>query len=360
MPLFYPAKRSVFHMFYARVKKTHAERLRRLLARKSLLNGEGRIKHSISYVYFPVVNEDEKIKKLIHAAGAELVGRKGREIKKRGSFADGVEKARRDSGTRMSAGYDVIGTIAIIDVGADIGAGRVRQLAKELMEENSHVKTVLAKAGAVAGRYRIRGLRYVAGRRNFATVHRENGCSFYMDVRKTFFSPRLAYERARIARLSKGKERVVVMFAGAGPFVVQIAKANGRAEVVGIELNRDSFSYMKRNIELNRLKNARAVFGNVRTVSRRYRNIADRILMPLPMSSMDFLGDAFDVAKTRAVIHLYAFCSSDTLGKELIDRTIDLGRKRGISITLIGKRVVRPYSSKELEMAFDLLVRKKR
>jgi tRNA (guanine37-N1)-methyltransferase len=345
-------------MFYVRVKKPDAERLKRLLVRKSLLNSEGRIKHSISYVYFPLVNEDEKIKKLIHRAGAELVGRKGKEKRAAKGFARGIERVRVGTGARVSAGYDIIGTIAIIDVGTGIGTERTRRLARELMDENSHVETVLAKEGAVSGRYRIRRLRFVAGKRTYTTIHRENGCSFFMDVRKTFFSPRLAYERARIAGLSKGKERVVVMFAGVGPFVVQIAKANGKADVTGIELNRDSFGYMKRNIELNRLNNAEAVFGDVKTVARRYGDYADRILMPLPMSSMDFIEEALHVAKRRAVIHLYAFCKSETMGKEVVDKITGIAKKKKISVKLAGKRIVRPYSAKELEMVFDLLVDK--
>ena len=103
----------------------------------------------------------------------------------------------------MARGYDLLGNIAIIE---EESRAKEREKAKELLGTHKQVRTVLAKAGAVTGVYRIRKVRYVAGERNYTADYRENNCLFRFDVRKTFFSNRLSFERTRILGLVKPKE----------------------------------------------------------------------------------------------------------------------------------------------------------
>ena len=347
----------VIHMLYAKVKKADAERLKRLLVRMSLLDNQSQTEHSSSYVYFPVLNEDGKIKKLIDGQGAVLVVRRASShTRKTASFASMAARLRKNGLLKASGGYDVIGDIAIIDVD---GKAERDRLARALIAENSHIKVVLAKRGPVSGKYRVRKLVYVLGEKRYTTTHHENGCSFFMDVRKTFFSPRLAYERSRIVSLVRPKDKVIVMFAGAGPFVVEIAKLHRDSHVVGIELNPDSFAYMAYNIKANKLNNAEALLGDAGRVLSKYKGYADRILMPLPMDSMQFMPSAIKMAKKRATIHLYTFCSSKDAGAEVEKRLGEIAREHSVTISKINKRVVRPYSAKESEMVFDIMLKKR-
>jgi tRNA (guanine37-N1)-methyltransferase len=96
--------------------------------------------------------------------------------------------------------YDVVGDIAIVRLKR---ASEVcgRQTAQGLRSVHGNVKTVLAQTGSVRGSYRLRRLKYVSGENRTCTVHRESGCLFSVDVAGCYFSPRLSYERMRIAKL---------------------------------------------------------------------------------------------------------------------------------------------------------------
>ena len=251
--------------------------------------------------------------------------------------------------------YDVIGSIAVIN---ERGA-KGRAVAESIMEVNKGVKTVLAKAGAVKGRYRKRGFVLVSGKRNYIADYKENGISLRFDVRRTFFSTRLAYERNRIAGLSKDGEVVLVMFAGAGPFAIEIAKRHKKSKVYAVELNRYSYRYMLDNIKLNKTTYVIPVLGDVKKAVPKLGIKADRIIMPLPMKAHEFLGTALDSASQGAVIHYYAFGNSDDPYSESISRIKESASAHGLSISVIGRRIVRPYSSRMAEVAIDFRVGKR-
>ena len=185
----------------------------------------------------------------------------------------GVKKYRE-----VAKGFDILGNIAIIDADKDTA----REVARIIIDTHKNVETVLRKAGAVKGKYRTRKYAFVLGKRNYIARYNENACSFVFDVRKTFFSSRLAYERKRVSDLSKDGEKVVVMFAGVGPFAIEIARRNKKSEVVAIELNKNAYKYMLENIRLNKTGNVSPVLGNAASPSRKYKGFADRIIMPLP------------------------------------------------------------------------------
>ena len=131
--------------------------------------------------------------------------------------------------SKLARGYDQLGDIVIIEF--DGSKGKEKEIAQILMDSNRSIKTVLAKAGAISGKYRVRKLRYVAGKKNFIATYVENGCRFRFDTRKVFFSNRLSYERSRIIKLVKDRERIMVMFAGIGPFAIEIAKAKRHTKI---------------------------------------------------------------------------------------------------------------------------------
>ena len=254
-------------------------------------------------------------------------------------------------------GYDILGNIAIVDF-EGFRKAREKGIAKRILEEHRGAATVLAKAGPVSGTFRIRKLRYVLGRRSYTADYRENNCRFIFDVRKTFFSNRLSFERARIAALSKRKEAVIVMFAGMGPYAIEIAKRNPKADVVAIELNKDAYAAMCGNIMLNKAKNVTAVLGDVRQVAQRYHNFADRVVMPLPKDSIEFLSDAVNCCKKRATVHVYMIADRSDSGDEAIAVLRDHARAHRYNATPSNWRIVRNYSPKEVEVVVDLRVSK--
>ncbi len=266
-----------------------------------------------------------------------------------------LRKGLKDEYDSSVRGYDVLGSIAVI--GERGKRGRV--IADAVMKINKNVKTVVSKAGAVKGRYRKREFEFVAGERNFIADYKENGCTFRFDIRKTFFSSRLSFERKRITELSRDNEHVVVMFAGIGPFAIEIAKRNRNSEIVAVELNRDSYKYMLENIRINKTANVEPILGDAKSIVEGMADWADRIVMPLPMSADKFLKSAIIAARNGCIIHYYSFGNSADPFSESGRMARELAKSMGFTARVVGKRVVRPYSKDTSEIVLDIRIGKK-
>jgi tRNA (guanine37-N1)-methyltransferase len=172
------------------------------------------------------------------------------------------------------------------------------------------VKTVLAQVSPVAGDFRLRRLMRVSGENKTSTIHIESGCLFSVDVEKCYFSPRLCYERSRIARLVKPNETVVNVFAGVGCFSIIIAKHASTAKVFSIDVNPTAIQFMRENIMLNRVYgNVIPLLGDSKVIiQRQLRQAADRVLMPLPDKAFEYLPYALSALKTSGGwMHYYGF-----------------------------------------------------
>jgi tRNA (guanine37-N1)-methyltransferase len=188
-------------MKYAKVARCDAENAKRLLSNLGAFDRSRNVRHSRSYVYFPVLDTDAKAKKLISKAMAEIVEIKGARPEVRAGYNEkmsGILNKRENK--YIARGYELLGNIAIIEI-SDRLKSKEKAIADALMGSNPRVKTVLAKAGAVHGVYRTRSLRYVSGARNYVATYNENGCAFRFDVRRVFFSGKLSYERSRVSSL---------------------------------------------------------------------------------------------------------------------------------------------------------------
>lgn len=248
----------------------------------------------------------------------------------------------------MGKGYDILGNIAIIDVERGEKA-----VARKIMTDHNMITTVIAKAGAVSGKYRTRKFKYVAGEKTYIATYRENNCTFKFDVRKSFFSNRLSFERSRISEQVKNNEHVVVMFAGVGPFAVEIAKENKKASITAIELNKFAYQEMINNVKLNKTENVKPVLGDVKKLSVKFKNSANRIVMPLPRESLNFLDSVVEIAKNKAIVHLYAFGPNETAfddSKKAIKRH---AKDNNYKVKFLFERIARNYSPKEIEVVID-------
>lgn len=339
-------------MLGARVRKENAERLRRFLSDRALLSSGYKIFRGNLYIYFPLASEpDAEAARALKGMGAEATARRFEPQPREKSYPELMRKVWDADPDAAKKGYEALGGIAVMDARPSVA----KEVARAILKTNPSIRTVLQKAGAVKGRYRTRKFRYVAGKRDYVADYRENGCVFRFDVRTSFFSTRLAYERKRIAGLAKGRESVMVMFSGVGPFAIEIANAHPTCRVVGIELNKEAHNAALENGRLNRAGNVTLVQGDVRKLAPKYEAFADRIVMPLPKDASKFLGEALLVAKDRCVVHYYTFCRADR-EKETTDKIRKFVESRGRRFRLLGERVVRPYSSKEIEIVVDFQV----
>ena len=151
----------------------------------------------------------------------------------------------------------------------------------------------------------------------------------------------------------------MVMFAGVGPYAIEIAKKCRKCRVVAIELNASACRYMRENIALNKTANVVCEEGDVDRFAGKYSGFADRIIMPLPKDASNFLKSAIRMSGTRCTIHCYLFCPNDKI-KDTINRTKDFLAGNGAEVRGLSYRVVRPYSSSETEIVLDIRTNNKR
>ncbi len=345
-------------MLYAKASAKDAERVKRNLSRLDVLDRNNIVQHSGSYVYFPVIIKDARIKKLIEGRAVSLVNRGKSKADQRQTHHEILRGSltEKELGA-LTRGFDLFGDIALIDVPQEL-KDKEALVGKAVLQANPRIKTVLAKAGPISGIFRTRKMRFVSGKKNFVALHKENGCVFKFDVRKVFFSSRFAFERTRISNMVGDKERVMVMFAGVGPFAIEIAKAHKKSKVVAIELNKRGYDYMKENIILNKTDNVAPVLGDVRREAENFRGFADRIIMPMPKSSEKFLDEALAVAGKKAVVHLYTFAPAADLFGQAKAAIKSHAAKNCYAARFIGGRIVRPYSATEAEVVIDYVILK--
>jgi len=255
---------------------------------------------------------------------------------------------------------DFVGDIAIIEVPQELDAYK-KIIGEAVLKTNKNVRTVLAKAGAVSGTYRLRKFSVIGGETKTETVHRELGCQYAVDVAKAYFSPRLSYEHKRVVSLVKENETIVDMFAGVGPFSILIAKTHQNVKVYAIDANPNAFEYLKKNIRLNKaVGEVHPFLGDARrVVDEKVTGIADRVIMNLPEKAIEFVDPACKALKPRGgIIHFYSFVSAPNSLEATKLRLAEAVEKTGRKLTEVPfSRMVRETAPYEWQAVLDANVR---
>ncbi len=329
-----------------------------------------------------IINRDLEIGKDDKSIYVPLVGRPSRDVIKalkesvpecRFSTHVFAEKAQETSLVDLLAGKlpgnllaslphsaDIVGDIAIIEIPSELDKYR-QAIGEAILKANKNVRTVLAKAGAVSGTYRLRNYAVIAGEPKTETIHKEYGCQYYVNVAKAYFSPRLSNEHNRVAALAKDGETVVDLFAGVGPFAVRIAKTHEDVKVYAIDINPDAVEYLERNIRLNRVEGkVHALLGDARQlVSEKFAGIADRVIMNLPEKAGEFV-DAACVALKPAggTVHFYGFVNASESIEGLKTRFIEAVEKCGRHVDkMFSSKFVRATAPYEWQAVLDAHVK---
>jgi tRNA wybutosine-synthesizing protein 2 len=142
-----------------------------------------------------------------------------------------------------------------------LGDAVVLKLPEELLPLKARVGEVYARAlgvgkvfrttDVVSDEFRVPSVERLFGEDN-EVVNIENGISYCFDITRLMFSKGNTPERARVCGMDMKGEKVLDMFAGIGYFTLPSA-IHGKAEkVVAVEKNPVAFSYLQKNIALNR------------------------------------------------------------------------------------------------------------
>ena len=259
--------------------------------------------------------------------------------------------------------FDIVGDIAVVKV-PEPQKHLSRHIAEAIMSTHREVKSVWRQSSSVSGDYRLRNLEHVLGEKTAETVYREHGCVYKTDLRKAYFSPRLSYERMRIAGLVQKGETVVNMFAGVGCYSIAIAKHSEPLKVYSVDVNPCAVRYLRENVRLNRVEAVVVpVQGDAKEVTeQQLQNVADRVLMPLPEKAYEYMDVVMLALKPEGGwIHYYSFEYAKKNKKPVqeAEATVSEKLRRLCSDFEVGfGRTVRTVGPRWCQVVLDIHVRK--
>lgn len=369
---------------FIKIKQKSAEKFLKLLKTKlpnePFLDRRIRVLHKGAYVLFPLIDEVEKINTLIEGISNQLnfdivsAGGIGQTNYKHRTIEEVlVGELPENILELVPKSFDIIGKIAIVEfdqinsIGGKNALYYKKKVAEALVTVNKSVETVYEKKSAVKGKYRLKYLELIFGEDNSETIHKENNCTFKLDVKYTYFTPRLVFERKRLSLLEfiKG-ELIVDMFAGVGPISIQIAKSN---EVIihSFDINPFAHKYLIENVELNKLKGKIYTYNidvadltiSSNELGINLKNCVDRIIMNLPEQSINYVNIAcFLMKKTGGILHLYQFCEKpNPIKKGVENLRIKLNRIGWYVETIINSKIVKPFSPKSDLIVIDAKIK---
>ncbi len=306
-------------MIHVKIAKEYGQETINKLRSLNLIDNKFRISSDNDYVYIPVTGK---------TGDYETVER------------NALPSSRMEP-ERVSFSYDIIGNIAIIK-------GKSAEEAKYLagfLKTRKNIKTVYLDKG-IEGEFRTRNLTLLYGEPVYRTVYQENGIRMNVDVSRTYFSPRLASERLRIAKEVKEGENIIDMFAGIGPFSLLIAK-NKKCNIVAIDKNPDAIELLNENIKMNKLAGSiEVIAGDSGTLMSIYSGM-NRIIMNLPHDSIRFLPAAIKATAPGGIINYYEICDLDTLESRMENFRI-------YGLEIIYKRIVHGFSKYQNMYSIEL------
>ena len=275
---------------------------------------------------------------------------------------------------KLITSFDRIGDVIVIRIPPEVQPDQL-QIAEALHSLYPKVRTIAAVPlhAHTDDCYRTRDLTVIWGDQRLETTYCEYGCRFKADLKQVFLSPRLSYERMRIAQKVAPGETVLNMFAGVGCFSILIAKLQPQVTVYSVDVNPHAFAYLRENVALNRVEGrVIPIWGDAEDVAAALQGQVDRVLMPLPETAPAFLPVAVRTLrlwrgrepneKKAGIIHFYAvargrgerdlfavpFAHAEELIAAAFGTRIQVAREE--------QRIVRSVGPRKYHVALDLRI----
>jgi tRNA (guanine37-N1)-methyltransferase len=157
------------------------------------------------------------------------------------------------------------------------------------------------------------------------------------------------------------------MFAGVGPFSIQIAKKH-KVMIHAFDINPYAYNYLCENISLNKLigtitphnLDINNLLNSNNEIGKSLKNKADRVIMNFPENSIKYLNVAcYLMKKSGGILHNYQISTKPNSIKNAINKLDDNLRKNNWFIgQIITSKVVKPFSPKSDLVVIDLIIRK--
>lgn len=319
-----------------------AQKVKRELIEKDLLNHNFFTKKDSKNIYFPIKEECKEEYEIVD------IDTKTRKTTIAIPFKEALKTILSEEELEIAkTAFDHLGEIAIIEIPKELRNKEI-QIAEKLLESNPLIKTVLRKDDIHDGVFRTQKMKYLSGKETKIATYRENNCTLKVNVEEVYFSARLSTERKRIYEMIQEGEEVLVMFSGVAPYPCVFAKNTNAKHIDGVEINPTGHKFGLENIKKNKVENKVNLYcGDVREVVPKLNKKYDRIVMPLPKTAEEFLDVAIPVANKDATIHMYAFYHEDEFHKatdEIEKYCKKLGREyKLLEIVKSGQHAPRTY-----------------
>lgn len=253
--------------------------------------------------------------------------------------------------------FDQIGDIIVIRIPPSLYHKR-SDIGRVLLNDIKIANRVFCQRTDIKGEYRTRSLELIAGHGDTATIYRENGCVFKVDVEKVFFTPRLATERARIAAKVKPGEIILNMFGGVGVYSVQMAKKTP-CVVYNVDINPQATRLCIHNTQQNRLSGSViSITADASQICQSLPDTFDRVVMPLPERTDEFLEDAITCIKNTGTIHYYSHVHADRKQDAVAVLKKHFDDISHMSHKTIGGRLVRAVGPRYYQVVIDVVISK--
>jgi len=257
--------------------------------------------------------------------------------------------------------FDIVGDVAVVKIPEKL-LPKKHAIGQALLQVHTHLRTVLNQVGPVSGEFRTRELEVIAGEPSTEATHHESGCAFKTDLAQVYFSPRLAHERLRIAKLVGRGEVVTNLFAGVGCYSIVIAKHSGASKVYSIDKNPVAFKYMAENIRVNKVGDRVVpILGDAcDVVERQIAGKSDRVLMPLPELAREFFDVALRALKPAGgVVHFYDLGQAPDIFSPSLDFARHAAAEKNFKVEMMGSRAIRSYAPRCHHIVLDLSISQK-
>jgi tRNA (guanine37-N1)-methyltransferase len=333
-----------------RVPLPKAEEVRRYLKTQHLLREDVILFKEDSWIYFPLNKIENEV------FNYPVVRKSFEERIIKTHYYKDLVKLPKKLQNELPTSYDIIGSVILIKLPVSLSRYR-GQIGMALLETHKHIRTV-CMTDAVAGELRTRKVTIIAGEKQTLTTHTEYGLGFSVDVAKTYFSPRLASERRRVALQVKPGEIIVDLFAGVAPFSIMIARFAKPKIVYAIDKNKNAITLAKKNVKQNHLlESIEVVHADAKDAAKIIPVKADRIIMNLPFSAFRFFPVALSIAASSSIINYY-----DILHEEEIDRRIislkKIAQKQGFLLREVVIHKIKSYAPREFYIGLDITATK--
>lgn len=276
-----------------------------------LLDTAYHIEQDENYVYIPLIR---------HIGGSI-----NHDFKPREDVFTGIEKDSERRGLKNTgAPYIRLGNSIIFK--SSISRRIVYKYASRLKVDNIYVET-----GKIRGIKREPSLKLIYGSGG-ETIVRESGVSYIMDLQKVMFSPGNINTRSKMKFIDFTGMVILDMFCGIGYFSLQILKNSRPARMVMCDINPDSIHYLKKNLQVNRIKSKVDVYtGDSRSVLPVMQ--ADYIIMG-NFNSINFIVAALLRSRIGTQISMHYLTPTESMNSTQ-DVIVDIARRLGYFIECI-------------------------